>query len=385
MAGGSELAVLSRRTGGKIVGFFGEAQRRLPFLASKVLASLGVALLTACAAVPWPGGAPPPVAAARNGEGLLDLRGVVHVHTRGSHDSPGTIEAVLRAARSAGLAWIALTEHTRPGRLPRHGEIEGVTVLPGYEVRAAGGSILAIGVSQPVPRFEDFSDLVGWIHAAGGVAFVGHFEKSRLAEPGAYRHIAPDGVEIVNLHAQARTRRFGLALRMFLLPARRGLRSLLEVPAENMARWEALPEARTIVGGVDAHNKVRLFGALGGTFDRYRDLFRMLTTHVLATERDAEGILAALRSGRSYVAFEGLAPVEGFRFEARQGGYYLQAPRVARLVLVCDGVEVDSALAEAATLSLPQLARKCRGEAWLGERLWVVTSYRAVPETRSGS
>jgi hypothetical protein len=293
------------------------------------------------------------------------------------------MEDVLRAARSAGLAWIAVTEHTRPGRLPRHGEIEGITVLPGYEVRAAGGSILALGVSQEVPRFEDVFDLVAWIHAAGGAAFVGHFERSRLAEPGAYRRVAPDGVEIVNLHAQARRRRFGLALRMLFLPARRALRSLLEVPAGNVARWEALPEARTIVGGVDAHNKVRLLGGLGGTFDRYRDLFRMLTTHVLAAERDAEGILGALRSGRSYVAFEGLAPVEGFRFEARQRGYYLQAPRVARLVLVCDGVEVDSALAEAATLSLPPSARRCRGEAWLGERLWVVTSYRAVPEPRS--
>ena len=47
--------------------------------------------LSGCAAIPWPQTPRMPFPD-RSPEGWLDLRGVVHVHTRGSHDSPGTIE-----------------------------------------------------------------------------------------------------------------------------------------------------------------------------------------------------------------------------------------------------------------------------------------------------
>ena len=82
----------------------------------------------------------------------VDLRGVVHVHTRGSHDSPGTIAEVVAAARSAGVSWVAITEHTRPGELGPWGVIDGVTVIPGFELRSAGASLLAIGVTPCVKK-----------------------------------------------------------------------------------------------------------------------------------------------------------------------------------------------------------------------------------------
>jgi hypothetical protein len=78
---------------------------------------------------------------------------------------------------------VALTEHTQPGRLGPTGEFDGVHVIPGFEASAAGGSLLALGVGEPPPRGADPAELVRWTHAAGGVAYVGHFERSRLAEP----------------------------------------------------------------------------------------------------------------------------------------------------------------------------------------------------------
>jgi hypothetical protein len=77
-----------------------------------LLAMLGLSL--ACSALPWPTGRSRPVAD-RVANGLVDLRGIVHVHTRDSHDSPGNVGQVVEAARSAGVSWVALTEHTRPG------------------------------------------------------------------------------------------------------------------------------------------------------------------------------------------------------------------------------------------------------------------------------
>jgi len=329
-----------------------------------------------CAALPWPQAARAPSSSARRSDGWLDLRGVVHVHTRGSHDSPGTVEEVVEAARSAGLEWVALTEHFEPGDLPRWGRIRGVTILPGYELRAAGASLFAIGVSERPPELRDPVALVRRIHDLGGLSIVGHFERSQLADPAAFERAAPDGVEIVNLHSLARAATWSLAWKGVFLPTPVALRSLLDVPRANLARWEQLPGSPTLVAGVDAHAKFRVLGPLGGTLDRYRDVFRLLTTHVLAHDRAASSILEALRAGRTYVAIEGLAPVDTFTFERHGRDFLLEAPAQARLALVCDGVEVASVLGRRAELSPPPGARRCRAEAWHSERLWIVTGHR---------
>lgn len=304
----------------------------------------------------------------------------MHVHTRASHDSPGTIEAVVAAAREAGIRWVALSEHTRPGRLGPSGVIDGVTVIPGFELRAAGGSLLGLGLEAlPEPPSKDPAALVRFVNAAGGAAFVGHFERSRLAEPEAFARAAPSGVELVNLHANSRVRRGALVWRVPLLPAAVALRALLFVPETNLARWEALPGPPPIVGSVDAHAKFRLLGPAGGTVDRYRDVFRLLTTHVLARDASPAAIVEALRSGRSYVALEGLGRVDAFRFEAVPGGLLLEAPEEAQLVLFCDGRRAAAATARSALLAPPPGARSCRAEARRAGRLWVLTSPRGLP------
>lgn len=337
--------------------------------------------LTGCAAIPWPQTARAPYPG-RSAEGLLDLRGVVHVHTRASHDSPGTLEQVVSAARSAGLAWVAISEHTKPGRQGPHGVIDGVVVIPGFEMSAAGGSLLGLGVPELPPVTKDPAALVRWVHERGGVAVVGHFERSRLDDPAAWRAAAPDAVELVNLHANALEQRAALGWRVPLLPSGVALRSLLTLSPANLARWEALPGPPPIVGAVDAHARFRLLGPLGGTVDRYRDMFRLLTTHVLAEGASAPAILEALREGRSYLAFEGLAALDAFRFEPSAGGFALAAPQPCRLVLVCDGVRAAEAEGASALLSPPAGAARCRAEAWLDERLWVLTSYRDVVPMR---
>lgn len=337
--------------------------------------ALALALsLCACAALPWPSGGERAPGAA-DVRGLLDLRGAVHVHTRVSHDSRGSIGEVIDGARSAGLTWIAFTEHVRRARLePPEGRIEGVALVPGWEIPIEGGSILALGVKSRDGLPREPRALVEAIHARGGAAFVGHLERSALAEPERFAALGADGIELANLHANADQARLRLALGELFLPAPLALRALLQTPRENLERWARLPGARAIVGGVDAHAKFRALGALGGTFDRYRDLFRLLTTHVLVTDPSAASIVAALRTGRSYVAFEGLEPVE--RFEVAHGaeGLSVRAPREARLALVCAGREVASALAQEASLPAPPEAKACHVEAWLGEHLWIVTS-----------
>ena len=340
---------------------------------SRALAPL-LALAVGCAALPWPTGpARPP--SERRVDGLVDLRGVVHVHTRDSHDSPGQIGDLVEAARSAGVSWVALTEHTRPGAPAARGRVRGVTLIPGYELRAFGGSVLALGVDA-LPQEREPIALVRAIHAAGGLAFLGHFERVRIG-PDAYAEAGLDGVEIANLHANAkRVSPLRLAARGLFVPGGFVLRPLLKLPRENLSRWDALRPARTVVGGVDAHAKLRAFGPLGGTVDSYARVFRLLTTHVLARDASRAEILDALRAGRSYVALEGLRPVDAFEFERVGDTFEIAAPARARLVLLCDGTFAGAAEGDRVAIPIPRGADWCRAEALLDGKPWIVTSYR---------
>lgn len=332
-------------------------------------------LLAGCAALPWPERDVP--AARESVGGFCDLRGVVHVHTRGSHDSPGTVDELLAGAREAGLAWIAVTEHRKPGKPPAAALSSDPILIPGFELGLAGGSLLALGIDQPPERFAPVRDTVEAVHAQGGVAIVAHLEEARVAE---YDGISPDGVEVVNLHASAESERWHLVWRILLLPRPFALRSLLRGWASgNTERWYQLPSASAAVGGVDAHAKFRLLGSIGGTVDRYGSMFRLVTTHVLARERSRDAVIEALRAGRSYVAFEGVERVDRFRFERRMNGFIVETPAVARLVLVCDGVDGAESHGTRAYLVPPEGAQECHTEAFRGNRRWIVSSrLRAV-------
>ena len=347
-----------------------KGRRRLETLAL----GLSALALSACAALPWSSGSLRATAFPAE-DGLIDLRGVVHVHTRVSHDSGGSIGEVIDAAHGAGVAWVAFTEHTHDASLvPANGVIEGVILIPGWEIGMLGGSILALGIADAshLPRAP--GALVQAIHERGGAAFVGHLERSSLADPIRFGAAAPDGIEIANLHAAANEVRVRLALGELLLPAPLALRALLRTPSANLGLWASLPGAPAIVGGVDAHAKFRALGPLGGTLDRYRDLFRLLTTHVLVRERTAPAILKALREGRSYVAFEGLAVVDRFQVTRERAGVRVRAPRPARLALVCGGVVASEVEAAEAVLQTSENTDRCHVEAWLGQKLWIVTS-----------
>ena len=347
-----------------------------------LLALLCVA--SGCVALPWPEAPLEPVVEPPR-SGLLDLRGAVHVHTSDSHDSPGRLEDLLSGAEAAGIAWIALTEHTAPGGpsksgqlLPPSGAGSGIVVIPGYELRGFGGSLLALGVDELPESYRDPRAVLQQVRAAGGAAFIGHLETSTISERD-WKLDPLDGIEIENLHARVREAGvITLLLRGLLLPAPFVLRTLLRTPRANLDRWESLPGADAIVAGVDAHAKVRVLGPLGGTIDSYSRVLRLVTTHVLVPAATREEILAALREGRSYVAYEGLGRVDRFRFERVGDQFEIEAPRVAKLVLTCDGARQEQLDVSLARLPIPRSARRCRAEAWLGPRLWIVTSYQRV-------
>ncbi|RME71857.1 MAG: hypothetical protein D6776_09620 [Planctomycetota bacterium] len=366
-----------------------------------LLALGGCLVLAPGPSAPPPRPAPASRAAARLAPPRMQLmRGVLHCHSRWSHDSPGRPERIVAAARRVGLDFVALTDHARhrPGLVlaAARGWRDGVLLLAGVELRAAGASALGIDVNLPLPprggrdRAEPFERL----RATGALVLLGHAESFRAWKD--WETIAPsvDGLEIANLHAMALAApRWRVGLEALALPPRAFFRRLVaRLPQRVLDRWDALGSRRPLPGwgGADPHENIRLLGARGGVVVPYEQAFRAVCNYVWVRERSAEALREGLAHGRGWVAFEFAASAADFRcavldetrgFCAGPGetirwraGLVLEAraPGADELRLLCDGtLRVRARTSVRLPLDRPGVWRV---EAWREGVRWVIAN-----------
>ena len=329
--------------------------------------------------------------AATDEAGLADYPGALHVHSSLGGHSTGTLAEIVAGARAAGLAYVVMSEHPSPLTDTRaatlSGTHEGVLFIPGSETSeserdrlltfggpAAGGNP---GATQTPPAdppgaaadgagVAPTQSLIDRAKAAGQLVFVAHPETF-----GGWREARGfDGMEVYNLHADARHAR-PLTLFFDGLWSYRSFPQLLwarfhQSPDENLRRWDALTaQGRRVVAvaGNDAHANVGVsLQDLTGKplfrikLDPYERSFRVVRTHALVPRGqnfDAVTLLAALSAGHAYVAFDLLCDATGFRLTAANGAEQktmgdeialasgvrlrIAAPVESRVVLVKDG------------------------------------------------
>jgi hypothetical protein len=103
------------------------------------------------------------------------LRIDMHVHTARSHDCLSEPEAVVRAARAAGLDRVCITDHNALDTALRLRDRHPAFVIPGEEVRTAEGvDIIGLFLSQPIPKGTPARETCERIRAQGGVVYVPH-------------------------------------------------------------------------------------------------------------------------------------------------------------------------------------------------------------------
>lgn len=334
-----------------------------------------------------------------------DYAGALHVHTSLGGHSTGTLKDVVEGAKSAGLAFVVMTEHpsgltdTRAATLS--GTHDGVLFVPGNETNeslrdrlltfggAPAGDVNATGTptnwegaqpqtynATPTPPASPASTqtLIDRAKADGRLVFVAHpetFESWATAR-------GFDGMEVYNLHADARHVR---PVKLFFdgLWSYRSFPHLLwtsfsETPTENLRRWDELTsQGRRVVAvaGNDAHANVGVsLQDLTGKplfqikLDPYARSFGVVRTHALVPRTDAfdaATLVAALANGHAYVAFDVLCDATGFRLSATNGteqilmgdeialgaGVRLRVatPVESRIVLIKDGRKSDEKVA----------------------------------------
>jgi len=308
-----------------------------------------------------------------------DYRANLHVHSAFSHDSRGTIDEIVAAAKAAGTQVLMFTEHPADHydffRDGHQGIRDGVLLIPGAEMRGflVFPTLSLKGLDGGSP--QELCDLV---RGKGGHMFVSHLE-----ERMEWSIEGVTGVEIYNTHADFKTEKnliaamrnplwlFGAA-DLFRKYPQESLSALQDYPADYLKRWDELCQIapHTGVSANDSHQnvglvlkllddgKVRFEDALGEKLfeieghsnpaltpllenkqpgdtlfelrlDPYARSLRHVGTHLLMKELKRDAVWEALEAGRAYVAFDWIANATGFDFAASSGtGRYEMGSRV---------------------------------------------------------
>lgn len=360
-------------------------KRVLRWVAIAFAVPLGIFLLAAAwlALLPFPAVEVPAEEGARLAGGAQRawVRGFFHVHAEHSHDGFGTLAEAAQAAARLGADFLVLTEHNalHPERPLRQ---EGVLVVPGVEISAEAGHVIAIGLRElPEERGES---VLRAIADAGGHAILAHPVNRRRpwADP------SPDGFagfETLSLDSSLREAqanawgRLGWALAGLVGDRKKMAALILHRPADAFARYDELNRRRpvSLLCGVDAHGLppyVSSFGAM------------MLHLEVEAGRvwgrdpaADAEAVVDAIAAGRTFCSVPAFGDARSFRFERRGETLHASvASERATLRLFRDGALVEEGRG---SLTHPAAPGAWRVEVlldlsypWQRDALWIATS-----------
>jgi hypothetical protein len=298
-----------------------------------------------------------------------EFRANLHVHSLLSHDSRGTLDEIVKAARATGTQLLMFTEHPSERydyfKDGHHGTRDGVLLIPGAETNGflvyPTQSLRGLATGTP----QEFCDLV---RSRGGLVFLSHLEERMSWE---IRGLT--GTEIYNTHADFKEEKDLIAaLRnpLWLIRAvdcfqkypQESFSTLEKYPAAYLRRWDQLcaKAPHTGVAANDAHQNVGLVirlaqgekagfeDALGKKLfeldlkalpvlqplrkdkqagdilfqirlDPYENSLRHVGTHLLLTELSQKAVWEALEAGRAFVAFDWLADSTGFDFVVLSG------------------------------------------------------------------
>lgn len=291
-----------------------------------------------------------------------DFAGVIHVHSLLSHDSKGTMDAIVEAAKQNGLSFVIMTDHHNPKVYTQgfEGWFDTILVLRGSEIiKGCSGhtgntcnSLLVLGLKDYLdPKPLTMSQIIETVKQRGGLAFVAHSGGfTDWDSPGI------NGMEIYDILDGAVEHPWRFPRYLFDIGysysdySDQVFLSILDRPDEYLKQWDKLTQQRrwTAIAGNDAHQNTRI---LGHQIDPYSQSFRFVRTHVLAPELTEAEILRALAAGHAYVAFDSLSDSTGFVFWAGNG---------ALLGIQGDEIRLDPGLkltAESPIVGLVELVR----------------------------
>ncbi|MGI8899021.1 MAG: hypothetical protein ACR2IB_11590 [Pyrinomonadaceae bacterium] len=299
-------------------------------------------------------------------DGLLEYRGVAHVHSFLGGHSAGTFQEIIAAAHSNQLDFVLMSEHPardfNTAEMTLKGEHSGVVFINGNEVRTATGDRLLLfpGDSQ-ASLHSQWSTQEVLSRRASGLALAAYPEEFKSWDATGFQ-----GLEVYNVYTNAR--KTNLLLMFFdCVWSYRSYPDLLfatfyERPSESLKRWDEMiarnNKKLVAVAGNDSHANVGISvndssgkTLLGLKLDPYARSFRLVRMHVLLTPLhgpvlNEEDLLRAISAGHCFIGYDLFGDTSGFRFSAHDGN---------ETVIMGDEITLDNQVR--LTVSLPITGR----------------------------
>ena len=103
------------------------------------------------------------------------LRCDLHIHTNFSPDGESSVEEIIARAEEAGLDAIAITDHdTTEGAKYALTLNTKIIIIPGIEISTKQGHLIALGITETIPKGMDFIDTVKSARRLGAVLTLPH-------------------------------------------------------------------------------------------------------------------------------------------------------------------------------------------------------------------
>ena len=368
--------------------------------------------------------------------GLVEYKGVAHVHSFLGGHSSGNFDQIIAAAQANDLDFVVMTEHPAnhfsTAAMTLKGEHGGVLFINGNEVRTANGDRLLLlpgDDDAAIDALRSTADVLS--RRSSELEVVAYPEQFKSWDAKGY-----EGIEVYNVYTNARA--INPVVMFFdALWSYRAYPDLLfanfyRKPVASLKKWDeqiAQKGARLVAtAGNDSHANVGLSlndstgkTLLGFKLDPYERSFRLVRLHVLskdlsplagqlnAGQFNDSTVVTDISQGHCFIGFDLFGDTTGFRFTAQsaaenkimgdeiklsdQVNFKISVPVQARIVLLKDGTAIQEASGTnrlefvvreqgsyRVEVYLPQLPGAGAGQPWIiSNPIYVRTEIPAVP------
>lgn len=102
------------------------------------------------------------------------MRVDLHLHSRYSHDSSTTLEALIARCRECRLDRIALTDHNTAEGALELARIAPALAIVGEEVKTREGELIGLFITAEIPPWLPPEDAMDLVHDMGGLTYLPH-------------------------------------------------------------------------------------------------------------------------------------------------------------------------------------------------------------------
>ncbi len=118
------------------------------------------------------------------------MRVDLHLHSRYSHDSSTSLDALIQRARECGLDRIALTDHNTAEGALQLAKLAPELTIVGEEAKTREGELIGLFITRRVPPYLRPEEAMDLIHELGGLTYIphpldrnrSHFRSERIVE-----------------------------------------------------------------------------------------------------------------------------------------------------------------------------------------------------------